>query len=200
MPECACCILARPTESLVLYLQQVGRVLRPAAGKRHARIHDHAGCLTRFGLPDAPRDYRLDSNATGADPAEVGVHTCPNCSRVYPANARHCPDCGVPESRSEPGQVVETDGTLVAMAELRRLEELRRIPELLLAKKAGEFLRLQELARVNGHKAGWAYFRYRETFHEEPKFPPGFLERCQPASTAFGPRDQLAVTTGGGAP
>jgi DNA repair protein RadD len=200
MPECACCILARPTQSLVLYLQQAGRVLRLAPGKTRARIHDHAGCLTRFGLPDAERDYSLHSDTRKSAPAEAGVQTCPLCARVFPLSARHCPDCFVPETRGEPGTIVETDGHLVEIAELRLLEELRRIPELLLAKKAAEYLRLKEEAARNGYKPGWAYFRYRETFHEEPKFPRGFLESCRPATRAFGPLDQLALTTGGHTP
>ncbi len=199
MPECACCILARPTQSLVLYLQQAGRVLRLAPGKARARIHDHAGCLTRFGLPDAERDYSLESDTRKPATAEVAVQACLLCARVFPLSARHCPDCIVPEAR-EPGTVVETDGHLVEIAELRRLEELRRIPERLLAQKAAEYLRLQEEAVRHGYKAGWAYYRYRETFHEEPKFPRGFLEGCRPASRPFVPLDQLALTTGGRTP
>lgn len=56
-PELEVAILARPTLSVSLFLQMVGRVLRPAIGKAMARIHDHAGCLAAHGHPYAERDY-----------------------------------------------------------------------------------------------------------------------------------------------
>ncbi len=53
-----CIVLARPTKSLGLYLQQVGRALRPWRGTR-AVILDHAGCIREHGLPHAPRNFAL---------------------------------------------------------------------------------------------------------------------------------------------
>lgn len=64
-PELEVCILARPTLSTSLYLQMVGRVLRPAAGKALARIHDHAGCLRAHGHPYAERDYNPEKTVRG---------------------------------------------------------------------------------------------------------------------------------------
>lgn len=53
-------ILLRPTQSLSLYLQQVGRALRTAPGKTEAIILDHVGNgLGRHGLPDDPRNWSL---------------------------------------------------------------------------------------------------------------------------------------------
>lgn len=49
--------LARPTCSLAKYLQQVGRALRPVAGKDGAIILDNVGMYERFGLPDARRHW-----------------------------------------------------------------------------------------------------------------------------------------------
>jgi superfamily II DNA or RNA helicase len=199
LPECACCILARPTQSVSLYLQQVGRVLRPAPGKSHARIHDHAGCLLQHGLPDDPRDYRLTAQVAKPDPDQVELRSCPLCFRVYPISARHCPSCASREL-PEAGQPPPTgQGNLVTIAAMRELKELQSIPERLLRLKGEEYLRLQEVARRKGYKRGWAYFRYRETFHEEPRFPPGFLARCQPASQPYRPGESLALLRGGGA-
>ena len=48
--------LARPTRSLVKYLQQVGRALRPN-GRKQAIILDNVGMFKRFGLPDANRKW-----------------------------------------------------------------------------------------------------------------------------------------------
>lgn len=49
--------LARPTRSLVKYLQQVGRGLRPTEGKEHCIILDNVGMYSRFRLPDARRHW-----------------------------------------------------------------------------------------------------------------------------------------------
>ena len=48
--------LARPTKSLVKYIQQVGRGLRKNGDKRCV-ILDNVGMYSRFGLPDENRDW-----------------------------------------------------------------------------------------------------------------------------------------------
>ena len=48
--------LARPTKSLVKYIQQVGRGLRKNGDKR-CIILDNVGLYSRFGLPDEVRDW-----------------------------------------------------------------------------------------------------------------------------------------------
>lgn len=50
--------LARPTRSLVKYLQQVGRGLRVTENKDNCIILDNVGMYSRFGLPDARRHWR----------------------------------------------------------------------------------------------------------------------------------------------
>ena len=50
--------LARPTLSLALYLQQVGRALRLHAKKNSAVIIDNVGLYNRFGLPSANRQWK----------------------------------------------------------------------------------------------------------------------------------------------
>lgn len=49
--------LARPTKSLVKYLQQVGRGLRPTKEKSRCIILDNVGLHFTFGLPNAERDW-----------------------------------------------------------------------------------------------------------------------------------------------
>ena len=50
--------LARPTRSLVKYLQQVGRGLRITENKGHCIILDNVGMYSHFGLPDARRHWK----------------------------------------------------------------------------------------------------------------------------------------------
>lgn len=59
VPAIECVQLARPTKSLAMYLQQVGRGLRPIEGKDHAIILDHADCVFRHGFPEDDRRWTL---------------------------------------------------------------------------------------------------------------------------------------------
>lgn len=60
--------LARPTKSLALYLQQVGRGLRIVPGKEKTIILDNVGLYNYFGLPDANRKWQFHFN--GRDDVE----------------------------------------------------------------------------------------------------------------------------------
>lgn len=59
--------LARPTQSLSLYLQQVGRALRTSPNKSRAIILDNVGIYNKFGLPnqliDWQRYFNLSENS-----------------------------------------------------------------------------------------------------------------------------------------
>ena len=60
--------LARPTKSLSLYLQQVGRGLRISKNKQISIILDNVGLYNRFGTPMANRHWRhhfIGSNESG---------------------------------------------------------------------------------------------------------------------------------------
>lgn len=56
-PDIEFVMLARPTRSLALYLQQVGRALRPTPDGEDVLILDAAGLHGHFGLPDRKRDW-----------------------------------------------------------------------------------------------------------------------------------------------
>ena len=49
--------LARPTKSLAMYLQQVGRGLRPHGSKERLIILDNVGLFNKFGFPSARRKW-----------------------------------------------------------------------------------------------------------------------------------------------
>lgn len=100
--------LARPTKSLALHLQQIGRALRPSAGKTHAVILDHAGNLMRHGLPDQDREWTLAGIGKGKGNGAAPVRQCPVCFGVHPAQQNKCPYCGhVYETQELGGRVVE---------------------------------------------------------------------------------------------
>lgn len=52
--------LARPTKSLVKYLQQVGRGLRPTVEKSRCIILDNVGAHLEFGFPDGEREWEKE--------------------------------------------------------------------------------------------------------------------------------------------
>src|SRR5262249_49979148 len=83
VPNVMAAILLRPTKSLALYLQQVGRALRPAPGKDRALILDHAGNTYRFGLADAPRCWSLEGRPRG-ETGEAPVRRCPEGGALVP--------------------------------------------------------------------------------------------------------------------
>lgn len=98
LPALEVAILCRPTQSVALHLQQVGRALRPAPGKGEALILDHAGNTLRHGLPDDDRDWTLEGRKAKAKErgeSDAPVTLCDSCFAVYPIGRRHCPSCGV---------------------------------------------------------------------------------------------------------
>lgn len=110
IPVAEVAILLRPTESESLFLQQVGRVLRPAEGKEYGLILDHVGNVMRHGMPDADRDWTLEGRKKGArgkanQEPTFRIQQCIKCYMVHePAPA--CPHCGhiYPVRSRQPGQ------------------------------------------------------------------------------------------------
>jgi len=89
-----CAILLRPTKSLSLYLQQVGRALRPAPGKDFAIIIDHVRNVQMHGLPDDDRDWSLDGVKSKIKKNELSVKICPACFAALRITVSVCNVCG----------------------------------------------------------------------------------------------------------
>jgi superfamily II DNA or RNA helicase len=96
LPTLECVILLRPTQSIGLYRQQVGRALRPSDGKSHAIILDHAGNVARHGLPEDVIEWRLEGRSREAVKAEaqVKVRICPKCYAAQYPGSSACKFCG----------------------------------------------------------------------------------------------------------
>ena len=155
-PSVKCAILARPTKSTGLYLQQAGRILRPWGGLG-AVILDHAGCALEHGLPQDDRELTLDSAKKRTTGPGTGppLKTCEECYAVVHAATRLCPECGfVFQPPREVPQ--ETGGDLVEVS----ADGLRE--------KRVAWEKLCAVAATRGFKPGWAYHRYREQFGASP--------------------------------
>jgi len=107
IPDVGGVILLRPTKSVAMFLQQIGRALRPKPSGENAIILDHVGNIIHHGLPDAQRPWTLDDRKK--KPAADPVTQCEVCFRVFPtypgwkteyleaiAQGRE-PDCDVPD-------------------------------------------------------------------------------------------------------
>jgi DNA repair protein RadD len=126
LPAIECVIMARPTASKGLYMQQFGRVLRILAGKLYGLVIDHVGNVSRHGLPDAHHEWSLDAKEKrrSESPDDVEqLRTCINveCMAVYERLLKQCPYCErphVPEQRGGPefvdGDLYELDGATLA--------------------------------------------------------------------------------------
>lgn len=163
IPALEVAILARPTKSRALYLQMVGRVLRPSPGKERALILDHAGCTFAHGLPDFDRDYSLtaDEKKKPVDPtAAPPITTCRECYAVFATGPTECPACGASLDRVRSGpELIVVDGRAVPFAELRaRTNELQAV-------------RLRDLlwdSHVRGWKPQAVTLRFKEEFGSFP--------------------------------
>lgn len=152
VPGIVAAILLRPTQSLALYLQQVGRALRPKP--EPAIILDHVGNTSRHGLPDDPREWSLTGTQGGrkTKAAEDACRQCPKCYAISAAAASRCRECG--ESFPVKSRTVEqVDGELseIEVAQIKR--EAAKAQAM-----ARDFDSLVALGRVRGmqHPEAWA--------------------------------------------
>lgn len=82
--------LLRPTKSIGLYVQMVGRGTRLAEGKDDCMVLDFAGNTARHGPIDTVDGARKEK---GDEPGEAPVKTCPECQTINHASAHRCIEC-----------------------------------------------------------------------------------------------------------
>lgn len=121
IPAVECVIMARPTMSLGLYIQQFGRALRLMDGKKHGIIIDHVENWKRHNLPDANRVWSLDDAPKGsrrkADPDLIPITRCTNeeCFETYEAYRIECPHCGHRPEPASRSSIKHVEGDLVEL-------------------------------------------------------------------------------------
>lgn len=152
LPELECAILLRPTSSLGLYMQQVGRALRTAPGKSCAYILDHAGNVARHGPPDAEREWRLEGRPKRKGKSVTPTKVCPSCFGTVTAASATCGYCGH-EFHTTPREVDERAGELVEIdAAMLRRQRQREVGN------ARDREALEAIARQRGYKPGWVNY------------------------------------------
>ncbi|MBU5787653.1 DEAD/DEAH box helicase family protein [Pseudomonas aeruginosa] len=167
-PETSCVVLARPTKSLMMHYQMMGRGLRPAEGKSDCIIIDHAGNCLRNGVPTEPLPAEMDMGAgknsdrrvRDAEKSERLPRPCPKCQRLFSTSI--CPACGF---KPEPHEDVEwRDGKLVKIGE----GESKR-KTFSTAEKEFIFAQFLGYAQQHGHNPGWAWHKCREYCGSAPR-------------------------------
>lgn len=73
--------LARPTKSLTLFLQQVGRCMRPHKNKSYGIVLDNAGLWKEHGLPKMDREWNLNGHDRSICPTQKEIIGIPETSR-----------------------------------------------------------------------------------------------------------------------
>lgn len=165
VPDCTAVIMLRPTESLVLDIQQSMRCMRYKPNKT-ATIIDHVANYSRFGLPDTKRNWTLEGRkkTKSSGKSSVPIQTCPNCFGVIAAGYSICPLCG---------HEIETDKKEMKVDKTAKVERITKdfkfktdYSEIKYAKmnpkEANSFRDLQLIAKARKYKPGWAYFQAKQ--------------------------------------
>lgn len=170
VPSVNCIVLARPTKSIVLHLQMIGRGMRPKPDGDYCMVLDHADNVRRLGCAEDLIRWRLDSGKPAAanvsrDAREkkgalVTQTTCEQCNHIF-SRSRVCPKCGWEKPfASREVETIEADLVKIAKAKKDlKLEGLDR---------CAWFRMIRGWVIEYKHKEGAAYYAYRDKFGEEP--------------------------------
>lgn len=192
VPNMQAVILARPTQSLTLYIQQALRPLRPDPNDpdKVAIIIDHVRNYARHGLPNDFHDWNLNPNVKRKKRAANLERHCPHChmDAIPGTNSdgdKFCTFCGFVFEKQE-REITHIDGVLeeisVSFDDNSPSEQIKKVPDALAYfidiaerknyKKAWVVFRAAEyassyddflqIANFAGYKPGWAYFRWRD--------------------------------------
>jgi superfamily II DNA or RNA helicase len=166
IPALDCAVLARPTKNIALYLQTIGRVMRPSNGKHDALVIDHSGAVKENGFVDDFIPWSLDASESvkdrkerqqkeSAEPKEI---ECPSCHYVFKAR-RECPACGHMAIRK--GEAIPVHEA--ELKEIRR-EAGKANREFTWEEKRQFIAGLRAYAKEHGYNPGWVAHKYRTRF------------------------------------
>ena len=171
-PSTSVMILARPTRSLIRFLQMVGRILRPSDGKARALLLDHSGSTAILGHPCDDLPLVLDdgkpkkSTDKKIERPERLPKKCPKCFFMKPAGVHACPACQfAPERQSD---------VIVGAGELVKVEHRKTLSR---ATKQSVYSQLLHIEHQRQYKPGWSANQYRSIFEVWPR---GMIEVTAP--------------------
>jgi superfamily II DNA or RNA helicase len=172
VPSVSCIVLARPTKSIVLHLQMIGRGMRPKEDGGYCVILDHAGNVRRLGAAEDEIRWSLDAGKQAAtnyrrhqnqqkNTDEAALTTCEECSHMF-SHSRVCPKCGWVKPLIA-RDIDTVDANLIKILHARDEVAQSDWPDQV------EFFRmLKGHCSKNGYKPGWAAYKFREKLGHWP--------------------------------
>ena len=169
-PEVSCIQICRPTRSIVLHLQMIGRGMRPKPDGSECLVLDHAGNVRSLGFADDLFRWRLDEGRQAmarvnekGEAQEPKNHTCEECGHIF-AGSRVCPKCGwqVPFTKRD---VATVDGDLVRIGK----QLVKRLPEGFPTHE-NFYGMLRHHCQEKGFNPKWAASMYRQKCDVWPPF------------------------------
>lgn len=155
--------LVRPTKSLIVWFQAIGRALRPASGKETAIVIDHTDTHLNLPWPDDEIPWSLDPISLKSGKWTIG---CPECHHVFRPSCSElerqlatCPHC----------QIKFTFKTEKSGKKLKRLKVVEIVPANFAEfdteydeKKLYIVQQLINFQRSKGYQKGWIYHQLKD--------------------------------------
>ena len=161
-PSVDCIVMARPTKSLVLHLQMLGRGLRSHEGKNDCLVLDHAGNVLHHGMAEDGQYWSLETGKRvqdrQAEKKQSKPIECADCHYLF-TGSRECPKCHwqIPVPKRD---VKHVEADLVRITkQLRESFEYRR----------AFYLELCAIRDQRGYKPGWSKINFKEKFDNWPQ-------------------------------
>lgn len=150
VPAMEAVILARPTQSLTLYIQQAMRAMRVDKDNpdKVAIIIDHVGNVYRHGLPDEDREWSLESKKKKKVTREVMMKICPKCYGAHDPKPV-CPYCQHVYAVAVQAAIDEKAGELTEILELQKKQKKMEVG------KARNVVTLEQIAMDRGYSPRW---------------------------------------------
>ncbi|MEK0430306.1 MAG: hypothetical protein RL139_110 [Gemmatimonadota bacterium] len=156
LPQASVCILARGASTAGIYLQMVGRVLRPHRSKKRAMLIDLRGVSHVHMMPEDERAYSL----TGKGIAISEVAKCRVCSQALGPEGYPCV-CGY---APEAGDDASTASVIVNAPMVKYARMIAQGPE----QRFQTLVRWLCAADAKGHKRSSVRYKWRHVYGAEP--------------------------------
>ena len=164
LPALECAIIARPTASLNLHIQMIGRVMRATDGKDGAIVLDHAGNHHVHGLVTRKLKYSLGDEKVGfSEP--LGLRRCQACGLFFENTLDACPECGwtLPTPVASGRQIIHKPGDLAEFDD-GSFTYRRQV-----------WISIEAERQASGYLPGWSYYRFKDRFDVDPVVVDGEL-------------------------
>ncbi len=169
LPAVEAAIMLRPTKSLIVWLQSVGRALR-FMPEKCAVIIDHTNNTFIHGVPDADREWTLETKPKKKQDS-VFIRECQACRGSYEAHLDACPYCGAEPETDENGVrtgPIHKDGDLIEFTpEMLTMEKWRtgRFKDRLA--ECRSVADLDAMRKARGYKKGFVIYQAKQIFGME---------------------------------